>query len=145
MKILVQRASKASVKIDSQTIAEIVEGVVIFVGITHTDTSAEVKWLADKLVNLRIFVDDDGKFNHSLIEKKGEALIISQFTLYGDCNGGRRPSFTKAAPPELAEKLYELFIAEIREKGIVVKTGIFGAKMDVSLVNDGPVTLMLER
>lgn len=145
MKILVQRVSNASVVVDNQIIGAIEAGVVALVGFTHRDTFAEVEWLASKLVNLRIFEDEEGKMNHSLIQQQGSALIISQFTLYADCHAGRRPSFIQAASPELAKHLYELFIQEMRKANISVATGIFGAEMKVALVNDGPVTVMLER
>lgn len=145
MKILIQRVTQASVEVDSKIVGAIDGGVVVFVGITHSDTMVQAEWLANKLINLRIFEDELGKFNSSLIERKGAALIISQFTLYGDCSKGRRPSFTQAALPEMAKQLYEQFIDEVRKGGIPVETGIFGAKMKVSLVNDGPVTLMLEQ
>lgn len=124
---------------------KIEEGVLVFLGITHKDTQAEATWLAKKLVNLRIFEDDQGKINQSLIERKGSALIISQFTLYADCNEGRRPSFTQAAAPDMAKSLYEYFVSEVKQNGINVETGEFGAEMKVFLLNDGPFTVLLER
>ncbi len=145
MKILIQRVSQASVAVDDKVVGSIGDGVLVFVGVTHGDTAAEAAWLATKLIHLRIFGDAEGKINQSLIDRKGSALIISQFTLYADCKDGRRPSFTQAAPPEMAKHLYELFIEEVRKGGIKVETGIFGADMKVSLLNDGPVTLILER
>jgi len=145
MKIIVQRVSQASVEVDSHIVGAIDAGVVVLAGFTHSDTAAEAAWLASKLIHLRIFEDEFGKINRSLIDCKGAALIVSQFTLYGDCKEGRRPSFTNAAPPEMAKQLYEQFIDEVRKGGIPVETGIFGAEMKVSLVNDGPVTLILER
>lgn len=145
MKILIQRVTQASVAVNENTVGSIGPGVLVFVGITHNDSAAQVSWLVNKLVNLRIFEDSKGKLNQSLIDRKGAALVISQFTLYADCSAGRRPSFTEAALPEVAIPLYELFIDEIRKSGIDVSTGIFGASMKVSLVNDGPVTIMLER
>lgn len=145
MKLLIQRVEKASVKVDSRIVSAINHGVVVFIGVTHTDTNENSAWLANKLVHLRIFEDDEGKFNRSLLDIKGSALIISQFTLYGDCEAGRRPSFTQAAAPDFANQLYEHFIEEVRKKGVTVETGIFAAKMKVSLINDGPVTLMIER
>lgn len=145
MKILMQRVSEATVEVDSKIVGAIEQGILIFVGITHNDTKLQATWLANKLIHLRIFEDEAGKMNRSLIDLKGSALIISQFTLYGNCNDGRRPSFIEAAPPELAKQLYEYFIQEVQKAGIAVATGIFGAFMKVSLVNDGPVTLMLER
>lgn len=145
MKILIQRVSQASVEVEEAVVGSIGFGVLVLVGITHKDTAAQAAWLANKLVNLRIFEDAQGKINHSLIDKQGAALIISQFTLYADCNEGTRPSFTQSAPPEIAKPLYELFADEVRKLGVSVATGIFGAYMKVSLVNDGPVTIMLER
>lgn len=145
MKILVQRVSEASVNVDGKTVGSIGPGVLVFIGITHTDTEQQASWLASKLVHLRIFEDAEDKLNLSLLDQKGAALLVSQFTLYGDCGEGRRPSFTQAARPELAQKLYEYFIAEVRKAGVPVQTGIFGAEMQVSLINDGPVTLLVER
>lgn len=145
MKILIQRVTQANVEVDAKIVGAIGVGVVVLVGVTHADTATQAAWLANKLVNLRIFEDEGGKINRSLVDQKGAALIISQFTLYGDCSDGRRPSFTQAAPPEKAKELYGLFIEEVRKGGIPVETGIFGAEMKISLVNNGPVTLMLER
>ena len=145
MKILIQRVTQASVVVDDKAVGTIGAGVVVFVGVTHSDTVAQVAWLANKLIHLRLFEDPSGKMNQSLLDKQGSALIISQFTLYADCNDGRRPSFIGAASPDMAKGLYEQFIVEVRKNGIPVETGIFGADMKVSLVNDGPVTLMLER
>lgn len=144
MKILIQRVTQASVEVNHQIVGSIGAGVLVFVGITHTDTINDGVWLANKLVNLRIFEDAAGKMNQSLLDQKGEALIISQFTLYANCQEGRRPSFTKAAAPEVANPLYEQFIKEVRKSGIRTETGIFGAEMKVSLINDGPVTLIVE-
>ncbi len=145
MKIVVQRVSLASVEVEGKIVGAISEGVLVFVGITHSDTAAQATWLANKLVGLRIFEDAHGKLNQSLLERKGSALIVSQFTLYADCSEGRRPSFTQAAPPDISKPLYEQFVEEIRKTGIPVETGVFGAEMKVSLVNDGPVTLILDR
>lgn len=145
MKILIQRVTEANVKVDSQIIAKIDRGVVVFVGITHSDTLTQASWLANKLINLRIFEDEMGKMNRSLMDQKGSALIISQFTLYANCDTGRRPSFTQAALPDAANSLYEQFMEEVRKGGIKVESGIFGADMKISLVNDGPVTIMLEK
>lgn len=145
MKILIQRVSEAKVEVDRKIMGKIEEGVLVFLGITHKDTQAEATWLAKKLVNLRIFEDDQGKINRSLIERKGSALIISQFTLYADCNEGRRPSFTQAAAPDMAKSLYEYFVSEVKQNGINVETGEFGAEMKVFLLNDGPFTVLLER
>jgi D-tyrosyl-tRNA(Tyr) deacylase len=144
MKIHIQRASKASVTVDNKIVGKIGNGFVIFVGITHSDTDKDAKFLADKAVNLRVFEDSEGKMNLSLKDVLGEALVISQFTLYGDAQKGRRPSFTEAAKPELAIPLYELFVKEIESTGIPVATGVFGARMEVEILNSGPVTIMIE-
>ena len=145
MKILVQRVLSACVEVEEKKVGSIDLGALVFVGITHGDTKENAIWLASKFVNLRMFSDEQDKLNLSLLDKKGSALIVSQFTLYGDCMEGRRPSFTKAAPPDLAQHIYEEFIKEARRLGIHVETGIFGAKMNVSLVNDGPMTLLIEK
>jgi D-aminoacyl-tRNA deacylase len=145
MKLLIQRVSEASVKVNEEIVGKIGPGILVLIGITHSDTPAQGTWLANKLINLRIFEDTQGKLNLSLLDQKGSALIISQFTLYADCSEGRKPSFTQAAPPEIAKPLYEAFVDEVRKGGIPVETGIFGAEMKVSLINDGPVTLLLER
>lgn len=145
MKILIQRVSQASVQVDGVVVGKIKSGVVVFVGIAHTDTFSHSHWLANKLVGLRLFPDDEKKINRSLFDIKGEALLISQFTLYADCSKGRRPSFIQAAPPDLAKHLYHKFIEDVRLLGVSVEAGVFGADMKVSLTNDGPVTLMLER
>lgn len=145
MRILIQRAAQADVTVNGESVGAIGVGIVVFVGFTHSDTAAQVNWLANKLVHLRLFEDALGKIKQSLIDRKGSALIVSQFTLYADCNDGRRPSFSQAAPPEIAKQLYEFFIEEVRKGGVPVAAGIFGADMQVSLINDGPVTLMLER
>jgi len=145
MKILIQRVTQASVEVNGEIVGSIGPGVLVFVGITHSDTASQVTWLANKLINLRIFEDPQGKLNQSLMDQKGSALIISQFTLYADCSDGRRPSFIEAAPPEIANPLYEQFIDEVRKNGISTASGIFGADMKVSLINDGPITIMLER
>lgn len=145
MRILIQRVAHAAVEVDGQTIGQIEQGALVFVGITHNDTATQVTYLANKLIHLRIFQDDRGKMNQSLVDQKGSVLIISQFTLYADCNEGRRPSFIQAAPPDIAKPLYEQFVTEVRRAGIPVETGLFGAEMNVSLRNDGPMTLLLER
>jgi D-tyrosyl-tRNA(Tyr) deacylase len=145
MKILIQRVAKASVEVDEKVVGSIGHGVLVLIGITHSDTAVQAAWLANKLIHLRIFEDSQGKLNQSLLDQKGSALIISQFTLYADCSEGRRPSFTQAAPSEIANPLYEHFVDEMRKSGIPVATGIFGAEMKVALVNDGPVTIMVER
>lgn len=145
MKLIIQRVSQASVEVEQKTVAAIGPGVLVFVGVTHQDTSTEAIWLAEKLINLRIFSDAQGKTNCSLDEHQGEVLVVSQFTLYADCSTGRRPSFTKAADPALAEQLYNVFIQVLQKKQIKVQNGIFGAHMKISLTNDGPLTLILER
>ncbi len=145
MKLLIQRVTHAKVEVKNQTVGVISTGLLIFVGITHSDTNEQVLWLANKLINLRVFEDEHGKLNQSLLDISGEALIVSQFTLYADCNCGRRPSFIHAATSQTAQILYEKFIQTLKQFGINVQTGIFGAQMQVTLCNDGPVTLMLER
>ena len=144
MRIVLQRSKKASVTVDGQIVGEIDKGLVLLVGVTHEDTAEAARFLADKVVNLRIFEDEEGKMNHSLLDVGGSILSVSQFTLYGDCRKGRRPNFMDAARPDHATEIYELFNEELR-KYVNVETGIFGAMMDVQLVNDGPVTLILER
>ncbi|MEH7384109.1 D-aminoacyl-tRNA deacylase [Bacillus sp. JJ1521] len=144
MKVVVQRARDARVIVQNEEVGSINNGLMLLVGITHTDTIEDIKYVADKIVNLRIFEDDEGKMNLSLLDVKGDILSVSQFTLYGDCRKGRRPNFMDAAKPEYAEKMYELFNAEIREKGVKVETGSFGAMMDVQFTNVGPVTLIIE-
>lgn len=145
MKILIQRVESAQVTVENAIVGSIKAGLLIFVGVTHSDTEVEVRYLAKKMVGLRIFEDSEGKMNRSLVDIQGEALIISQFTLYADCEKGRRPSFIDAALPAQANQLYEKFIEEVKKEGIAVQTGIFGAEMKVGLVNDGPVTILLER
>lgn len=144
MRVLLQRVTRAGVKVEGEEIASIGSGLLLFLGVTHSDTKAEAQWLIDKVTGLRIFYDQQGKMNLSVTDIKSEIIVVSQFTLYGDCRKGRRPGFDKAAPPELANKLYEFFIEGLRAKGIKVGTGIFGAHMEVSLVNDGPVTFILD-
>ncbi len=144
MRVCLQRVTEASVQVDDQTVGQIGPGLLVLLGIGKQDTSHEVKQLVDKIVNLRIFADQQGKMNLSLLDVEGEMLVISQFTLWGDCRKGRRPSFVDAADPQLAEPLYEEFSQEVRSRGVTVETGCFGAMMQVSLVNDGPVTLVIE-
>lgn len=144
MKILIQRVKKASVSINNELFSAINKGILSLVGIEKGDTLEEVKKLAKKIVNLRIFPDEAGKMNKSLIDVQGEMLIVSQFTLCGDCKKGTRPSFDKSAPPEIANELYEEFIKEVQAYGVNTGNGKFGAMMDVELINDGPVTFMLE-
>lgn len=144
MRAVIQRVSRASVAIDGELVGSIGPGLLVLLGVTHDDTPAKAAWLADKIVNLRIFADDEGKMNRSLLESDGSVLAVSQFTLYGDSQKGRRPSFIAAARPELANPLYERFVHALMEHGVPVQTGRFGAMMQVELVNDGPVTLILE-
>jgi len=145
MRVLLQRVSRAEVRVGERVTGAIGRGFALLVGFTHSDTEAQVAWMADKVAGLRLFGDADGKMNLGLEEVGGAALVVSQFTLYGDAQKGRRPSFVDAARPEQAIPLYERFIALLRERGVRVETGEFGAMMDVELVNDGPVTLWLER
>ncbi|MCY3770653.1 MAG: D-aminoacyl-tRNA deacylase [Gemmatimonadetes bacterium] len=144
MRVVLQRVSSASVAIDGAATGEIGPGLVLLLGIAKEDTRRDVEYVVDKCAGLRIFGDENGKMNRSLMDVGGEVLMISQFTLFGDTRKGRRPSFEGAAPPDLAEPLYELAVERLREKGIRVATGRFGAFMEVSLVNDGPVTLTVE-
>lgn len=144
MKIVIQRAKNAKVTVEEKVVGEIREGVMVLVGITHDDTEADAEYLADKVANVRIFEDDAGKMNHSLVDINGQVLSVSQFTLYGDCRKGRRPNFMDAAKPDYANDLYEHFNTKLREKGLHVETGTFGAMMDVQFTNAGPVTLILE-
>lgn len=145
MRLILQRVSGARVRVDDRVTGEIGEGLLLLVGFTHVDTAEQITWMADKVVGLRIFRDDDGKMNRSLDEVGGSVLVVSQFTLYGDAQKGRRPSFVDAARPEVAIPLYDRFVLELRARGVPVQTGEFGALMQVELVNDGPVTLFLER
>ena len=144
MRAVVQRVSSSKVTVDGNVTGEIKKGLLVLLGVTHEDTSKDVDYIIDKVLNLRIFEDEDEKMNISLKDVEGELLVVSQFTLYGDCRKGRRPSFSTAARPELATKLYEEFIEKSRKEGIVTQTGQFGAHMMVDLTNDGPVTILLE-
>lgn len=144
MRALVQRVSKGSVAVEGKIVGAIENGMVILLGIRNGDTENEARYLAEKCVHLRIFEDDAGKFNRSLLEAGGGALVISQFTLYGDTRKGRRPGFEEAARPEIAEPLYKFFVQEMRRFPIRVAEGLFGAMMLVEIHNDGPVTFMLE-
>lgn len=145
MKILIQRVQRASVTVDNTTISEIGKGLLIFIGIQPTDTLEEAAFLAEKVANLRLFPQGEQEFDLSVIDAKLELLVVSQFTLYGSCDKGRRPDFFNAARPEVAEPLYEGFVKLLKDKNITVKTGKFGAHMIVSLENDGPATFMLEK
>jgi D-tyrosyl-tRNA(Tyr) deacylase len=144
MRAVIQRVKEARVEVEGEVEGRIGEGVLVLLGAGKDDTEMDAGYLAEKIMGLRIFEDPEGKMNLSVIDTGGQVLVVSQFTLYGDCRKGRRPSFDKAAPPELAEELYELFVREIRERGVKVETGRFRAMMDVHLVNWGPVTLMLD-
>ena len=144
MRVVVQRVSHASVSVTRSIVGQIEGGMLVFIGIGPDDTDKEITQMVDKLVGLRIFSDDQGKMNRSLLDNKGEMLVVSQFTLWGNCRKGRRPSFVDAAPPEIAEPLYEQFVIEAAKYGIRVAAGLFGADMQVTIVNDGPVTLVLE-
>lgn len=144
MRVVVQRSKEAKVTVNGKTVGEIQKGFVLLVGVTHEDQEADAAFLAEKIVNLRVFEDDQGKMNYSLMDVGGEILSVSQFTLYGDCRKGRRPNFMDAARPDHALSIYETFNHLLREKGVKVETGEFGAMMDVQLTNDGPVTLIIE-
>lgn len=144
MRLLVQRVSRASVTVDGISEGRIGRGLLVLVGIAATDGAAQADYLADKLVNLRIFSDAQGRMNLSALDTGASLLLVSQFTLYGDCRKGRRPSFDAAAPPDKARELYAYFVAKVREKGLETGSGVFQAHMQVELINDGPVTLLLE-
>ncbi len=144
MRALIQRVSEASVTVDDRTVGAIGPGLLVFLGITHTDGEKETLWMAKKVVELRIFNDAAGKMNRSLLDVGGSVLAVSQFTLYGDARKGRRPSYVHAAPPELAEPLFERFLEALRETGVPVASGEFGAHMKVQLCNDGPVTIWVD-
>jgi D-aminoacyl-tRNA deacylase len=145
MRALLQRVKQASVCVDGELVGQISYGWLILLGIGRDDSAEKIPWMAEKCAGLRAFEDDAGKMNRSVVDVGGQILVVSQFTLYGDCSKGKRPSFDSAAPPELAESLYDSFCAEMRTLGLTVVTGRFRANMQVSLVNDGPVTLMIER
>ncbi len=146
MRAVVQRVVKALVSVDGQVVGQIEKGLMILLGIADGDGEEQARWLAHKIAGLRIFNDKEGRMNRSLLDTGGDALVVSQFTLYGDCRRGRRPSFTAAARPEVAEPLCERFIALLREEGVRrVESGVFGAHMLVEIHNDGPVTLIVER
>lgn len=144
MRFLIQRVSRASVRITGRPEECIGSGLLVLIGISKDDKQADADHLSDKLVHLRIFPDDEGRMNRSAVDCGASLLLVSQFTLYGDCTRGRRPSFADAAPPELALELYDYTVAAIRAKGLITKTGVFRADMQVELVNDGPVTILLE-
>lgn len=144
MKAVVQRVLRASVKVDGAVVGKIGPGMLVLLAVGSDDGQHQVEWMTEKVTELRIFPDEKGLMNRGLLETGGQALIVSQFTLYGDCRKGRRPSYARAAPADIARKYYEEFVARMRQKGIHVQEGIFGEHMDVELVNDGPVTLIIE-
>lgn len=144
MRVVLQRAKRAEVRVEGNVVGRIDKGLMLLVGVTHEDTAEDAAYVADKIVNLRIFEDENEKMNLSLLDVEGEILSVSQFTLYGDCRKGRRPNFMDAAKPDQASKVYEAFNEKLREKGVSVETGEFGAMMEVDFINDGPVTLIVE-
>ena len=145
MRLVVQRVKNAKVDVNNNTVGSIDKGFLVLLGVTHTDTKETADYLVKKLCNLRVFEDENEKMNLSIKDVNGKLLIVSQFTLYADCTGGNRPSFINAAKPDFANELYEYFCDKCKETGIEVQTGIFGADMKVSLLNDGPVTIILEK
>lgn len=144
MRVLVQRITQAKVTVEGAEVGRVGAGLCLFFGVAKDDTRQSAEYLAAKIADLRIFEDENGKLNRSLGETGGEVLVVSEFTLYGDCSKGRRPSFSQAAPPEDARRLYDYFVQRLRDQGLKVATGNFQAKMEVSLVNDGPVTLIID-
>ena len=144
MRAVVQRVSESSVTVDGTVVGRIGKGLLVLLGVSESDSEQDASYLADKIVGLRCFADSDSKFNLSVKDVQGSVLAVSQFTLFGDCRKGKRPSFTEAARPELAVPLYESFVQNVRKHGVEVQTGEFGAHMDVRLLNDGPVTLLLD-
>jgi D-tyrosyl-tRNA(Tyr) deacylase len=144
MRVVLQRVSSASVRVDGNVIGDIGPGLVLLIGIHRNDTDEDMHYVMDKCVHLRIFSDETGKMNHSVLDMGGELLVVSQFTLYGDTRKGRKPGFDQAGRPDMAEPLYERAVARLRDHGLQVATGRFGANMQVDLINDGPVTLIIE-
>jgi D-tyrosyl-tRNA(Tyr) deacylase len=144
MRLVIQRVKECKVIVNGSTAGSIRSGLLVLIGISREDTRAEVDYMLDKLLGLRIFPDDNGKMNRNIVESGGALLLVSQFTLYGDCRKGRRPSFDRAAPPEIAQMLYDHFVDAARRGPVPVETGIFQASMEVSLINDGPVTILLD-
>lgn len=145
MRVVLQRVTSASVQVADEIVGQINHGILALVGVAHGDTDDEARWLANKTVELRIFQDEQDKMNRSLIDVGGAVLVVSQFTLLGDCRKGRRPAFTAAGPPDLADRLYLRYAESIAERGLQVERGVFAADMKVSLVNDGPVTMIIDR
>lgn len=144
MRAVVQRVKKSRVVIENQENSKIENGLMVLLGVTHEDKKEDVDYLLEKIINLRVFEDEDGKLNKSLLDVKGNLMVVSQFTLYGDCRKGRRPNFMQAAKPEIAVPLYESFLKKAKEHPINVESGVFGADMQIELINDGPVTLILD-
>ena len=144
MRLVLQRVKEARVDVGGTTVGAISTGLLILIGVTSTDTQQDAEYLADKVIYLRIFPDEERRMNRSILEVGGSLLVVSQFTLYGDCRKGRRPSFDRAAPPEQARQLYEYFVELLTSRNIIVQTGVFQAEMQVHLVNDGPVTFVLD-
>ncbi len=144
MRAVVQRVKKSKVTVDERVVGEINQGLMVLLGVGNEDAESDVEYLSEKIINLRIFEDNDGKMNKSLLDIGGEILVVSQFTLYGDCRKGRRPGFDKAARPDIAKELYESFLNRCREYGIITRSGIFQADMLVDISNNGPVTLLLD-
>ena len=144
MRVVIQRVTEASVSVEGNTVGSVGPGMVVFLGVSKDDSEKDVVYMAEKISGLRMFEDSSGRMNLSIEDTGGEILVVSQFTLYGDCRKGRRPSYVRAAGGDLARRFYELFIAKLAERGIPVKTGVFGARMDVHMVNCGPVTLLVD-
>lgn len=144
MRAVLQRVTEARVEVANEVVGEIGAGLLVLLGVARDDTASDADYLTEKIINLRIFDDDDGKMNRSLLDTGGEMLVVSQFTLYGDVRRGRRPSYSEAAEPEKASELYEYFVERVRSLGVTVETGVFQAKMKVNLINDGPVTILLD-
>ena len=144
MRSVVQRVKRASVTVNGQTVGQITAGLLVLLAVGQGDSVNDLTWMVDKLVGLRIFEDEEGKMNRSILDMGGELLVVSQFTLYGDCRKGKRPSFSSAAPPEQAKEMFEKSVEAIRSYGLKVETGVFQAEMDVELINDGPVTILLD-
>lgn len=145
MRVIVQRVESSTVMVDGEIIGQIAQGLNLLVGISLTDTEAEIDWMTRKCLALRLFPDQDQPWSKSVVDIQGEILVVSQFTLYGDCRQGRRPSFSNSAPPKIAEPLYNLFINKLKQSNLAIATGKFGAMMEVNITNDGPVTLILEK